>query len=783
MAMVEGVGASRGDLLKRLLLGRAMQSGRAGHQLLPKSLALPVLSADALSSVAYTVEATVLVLLGAGGLGTGRYLLPITLAVAVLMVIVVTSYRQTVRAYTSSGGAYVVAKDNLGIIPALIAAASLLAGYILTVAVSVVAGVIAVTSVVPSLLPHKIVLSAFFVLLITVANLRGLRESGILFAIPTYGFILSAFVVISVGVVKCLGDCSITGQIPLIREEAQLDVLVLLQAFAVGSSALTGVEAISNAVTIFRRPQGRNAAQTLGILGGVAVALVIGVAFIAHRTGALPTPRASLLSKIGAAAVGSGHPLFFVFQGFTFAILVLAANTSFQGFPRLAAMMAKDGFLPRQFENLGDRLVLSNGMVVLAAASIVLIGAFEANVERLIPLYAVGVFTAFTLSQAGMVRYWQRIGKRGGGRARGWRRSLAVNGVGAVATAFVVAIVVGSRFTRGVWVVAVIVPVMIAGFYAIRRHYDDVVEQLRPPPAAPRSALATVEPDADNGWQDDGRSPGANVLLLVERLDEAAAAALGYARSFAGRNIRALYIGNERSARDVEAWWSEFCRGDIDLTIPPAAERGPDGIIAHIRSVPRAENGFVTVVVPEFFADRSLAGVVRHRQSFALKLRLMSEPGVVVSDVPMVASPDAEEIPRPLIPARVETLVLVSSVHRASLRALRYARSLRAHDTRAVYFAVDHESLEGIQSDWLDQRVSMELDIVETPFRDLTTPVLEEVRRITAHPGAVASVILPELVVAKRWHHLLHNQKGFFLKRLLLFEPQVVLSSVPYQLR
>jgi amino acid transporter len=778
MALAENPSVFSADLFKRLMVGRAMPSDRAHNQLLPKTLALAVLSADALSSVAYTVEATVLVLLIGGG-SIHQYLLPITVAVAALMLIVVSSYRQTVRAYSTSGGAYVVARENLGTTPALIAAGSLLIGYILTVAVSVVAGVIAITSVVPSLAPHRVELSIIFVAFTTFANLRGLRESGILFALPTYGFIASAMVVILIGVVRCMGDCSAASQAVTVKEEAGLDLLVLLQAFAVGSSALTGVEAISNAVTIFRRPQGRNAASTLGILGGLAVVLVLGFAWLTYQTGALPSPGASLLSEIGGAALGSNSVFFYLFQAFTFAILVLAANTSFQGFPRLAAMMAKDGYLPRQFENLGDRLVLSNGMIALALLSSLLIWAFEGNVERLIPLYAVGVFTAFTQSQAGMVVHWQRVGKRRGSAAGHWRRSQLLNAVGALVTALVVLIVVSQRFWQGVWVVALMLPVMIAGFHTIRKHYDTVADELRPDPVPVRPPTAAVyDPGPFDG---EGPTPATKVVLLVDALDEATAKALGYARSFAGRGVEAIYVGDSAKAREVGARWPGFCRDETPIGRIDAA-RSVDSILAYLKSIPHDEAEFLTVAIPERFSEASLTAAVRHRTAFSLKLRLLSEPGVVVTDVPVLASNGSAGPLRPLIPDRVETLVFLSSVHRGTLRALRYARSLRGHATRAVYFAIEHEDVDLIQRHWFEQRVSLELDIVETPFRDLATPVLEEVRRITSRPGAIASVVLPELVVAKRWHNALHNQRALFLKRLLLFEPNVVLSSVPYQL-
>jgi hypothetical protein len=585
--------------------------------------------------------------------------------------------------------------------------------------------------------------------------------------------------VIAIGVVRCLGDCSVAGRAAVVQQEASLDVVVLLSAFAVGSSALTGVEAISNAVTIFRRPQGRNAAQTLGILGGIAIVLVLGIAFLTWRSGVTPEAGTSLLSQIGSAALGGNNIFFYLFQAFTFAILVLAANTSFQGFPRLAAMMAKDGFLPRQFENLGDRLVLSNGMIVLAVLSAVLIWAFEGNVERLIPLYAVGVFTAFTLSQAGMVVYWGRQGTRLGSAAGHWRRSQVVNAVGAATTGLVVLIVVATRFWQGVWVVAAMLPIMIMGFRAIRRHYDQVSEQLRPVEVAATAVPAAV-PLTDDGA---GPTPTTKVVLLVDSLDEAAATALGYARSFAGREVQTVYVGDPAKAREVEARWPGFTRSDAPLDQLGRSGHTVDAALEYLRAVPRDGAEFLTVAIPERFSERSLTAAVRHRTAFSLKLRLMSEPGVVITDVPVLAPDAPTRVIRPLIPDRVETVVFLARVHLATLRALRYARAIRGHDTRGVYFATERENVDDIQREWFEQRVSLELDIVETPFRDLATPVLEEVRRITAHPGAVASVVLPELVVSKRWHHALHNQRGLFLKRLLLFEPGVVLSSVPHQLQ
>jgi amino acid transporter len=772
------------------------------HTLLPKSLAIPVLSADCLSSVAYTVEATLIVLVGAS-LAARNALLPITFAVAALMSVVVASYMQTVRAYRTSGGAYVVAKDNLGTKYGLVAAGSLMVGYVLTVAVSIVAGVIAITSAIPSLLPYKVPLSLFFVVFITVANLRGVRESGILFAVPTYGFIVAAFVLIGAGLWKCATGCP-AAHIPdpvMAGERTDISLLVILEAFAVGSSALTGVEAISNAVTVFRRPQGRNAAHTLQILGAIAVALILGMAFLAHRMAVVPSQKVSVLAIIGRTTFTGprGHAMFFAIQMFTFAILVLAANTSFQGFPRLAALMARDGYLPRQFENMGDRLVYSNGMVMLAALSALLIWAFKANVDRLIPLYAVGVFTAFTLSQSGMVRHWRKLARRGGNEARGWRRSLVINGTGAVITACVVLVIAVTRFTQGVWVVIAAMPFLVMGFLGIRRHYDSVARQLNrgtevlvARPEVPHHTRTRAEERPSPAHRDEAARN--SVVLLVDSIDVATAKALGYVRSFAGGGFHAVHISNGDADRDGElaSAWRAFSRSNRPLELLPRRS-GADAVIDYVHGLSRPPGSFVTVVIPELFTSASLMTAVRHRTAISLKVRLLSESGVVITDVPVLSRrpPDGTTVPqdvaqlsppRPLIPRRAEALILVSGASDATVRAVNYAATLHAHDTRAVFVAMDPAAATKIQGAWGVRRIPIQLDILEAPFRDMAPPILDEVRRITAQPDSVATVIIPEVVMRTWWHNALHNQRALFLKRLLLFEPNVVLSSVPFQL-
>jgi amino acid transporter len=758
------------DLVKRILVGRRMPTQRLEHTLLPKVLALPVFSSDALSSVAYATEQILVVLLGASA-ASAHLVMPISFAIATLMVIVVASYRQTVRAYPSGGGAYIVSKENLGVLPGLVAAAALLTDYVLTVSVSVVAGVFAITSAVSGLDHLKVELSVGFVALITLANLRGVKESGRLFAIPTYGFIASIFVLMATGLAKCAFSACPTAVAPApsqvlpIGTAASLSLFVILHAFASGSTALTGVEAISNGVPAFRRPQAKNAADTLAIMGAIAVTMFLGISFLASRAHPLPSEAKSVVAQI-ADGVFHGGLLYYVVQVFTAAILILAANTSYQDFPRLASILARDHFLPRQFENRGDRLVFSNGVIVLAILASILIWAFDANLDRLIQLYVVGVFTSFTLSQTGMVRHWRKVAREGGPRARGWRHSMAINLVGAVATALVLLIVVQTKFLHGAWIVIAAIPLIVTGFLGIHRHYEGIGRQLR------RGGAALAE------------TPKNTVVLYVEDLNAATARAVGYVRSFTGRDFRAIHVPTNDSPRDLADRWKAFCRTDVELEVLRGNGQPVGAVLEYVRAIPREEGDFVTVVIPELLTKRSLVSAVRRGTSFRLKLRLLREPQVVITDAPMLEESDKPkgEV-RALIPAHIEVLVFVAGVHDASIRAINYARSLKAPETRAVYFAFDLSEIEQIQAAWERAGIPIALDIVEAPFRDLTGPVLEEIRAVTSKPNAVAVVIVPELVVKKWWHTFLHNQRPLFLKRLLLFEPGVILTSVPYQLQ
>ena len=744
---------------KRALIGRPLATGQLEDRLLPKFLALPIFSSDPISSVAYATEAALAVLVAAS-VNSAHLVFPISIAIAALLLIVALSYRQGIAVYQSSGGSYVFAKENLGTAPALVAAASLLTDYVLTVAVSVAAGIFAITSVFPTLAGHKVALSLACILVLTLGNLRGVRESSFLFAFPTYGFIASLYAVLAVGVVKTLlGDPPVaTVPHPVAVGTGTLTLFVLLKAFASGSAALTGVESISNGVTAFRHPQARNAGKTLLVMAGIAITLFVGVSYLAVEMHARPSSTDSVLSQVarGVFPVGStGSAIYYLVQAFTLAILVLAANTSYQGFPRLGALLARDGFFPRQFSNLGDRLVYSNGIVVLAGLAGALIVAFRADVDSLIHLYVIGVFTAFTLAQAGMVRHWHTT------RQRGWKARALMNGVGALATFIVTVVVITTKFVDGAWMVIVAIPILVLVFLAIRRHYRTVGRRLRAGSAAVLSR---------------GESTN-EVVVYVERLDAATEEAIWYANEISGGDFHAVHVPAAGSDPGIRPRFLNKFQGAPHLEVMSGEDGQLDAVLEYVWRFPRGEGSFVTVVIPELFRRRSLASALR-RKTFPLKLRLVDEPGVVVADVPRLEGDSPESV----IPSRSVGLIPVSGVHAASLRAIRYAETLALDELRAVFFAFSAEEAERFRRDWERWDLDMPLEIHEAHFRDLGDPLLRRVRAVTADPGAVAVVVMPELVV-HGWKRLLHNQRALYVKRLLLFEPRTILSSVPYQLR
>ena len=755
---------SRG-LFKRLLVGRALATHKQEHQLLPKFLALPVFSSDPLSSVAYATEEMMLVLTLAGATALSL-MLPISVAIATLLVIVITSYRQTVRAYPRGGGSYIVSKENLGTLPGLIAAAAILTDYVLTVAVSVTAGTIAITSAAPSLDDDRVPIAIGFVLFITIANLRGVKEAGTLFAIPTYGFVMMIFLTLSAGFIECLAGCPTAATADLqIPVEHALSLFIILRAFSSGATALTGVEAIADGVQAFRRPQARNAAATLAIMGVISISMFLGITYLARSLGVRVSEEfagQSVLAQIGNT-VFSGGFMFYLLQAFTAGILILAANTAYQDFPRLSAILARDRFMPAQFRNRGDRLVFSNGVIVLALFASLLIWLFDAELTHLIQLYVVGVFTAFTLSQAGMVRRWLRI------REGRWRRSAIINGIGAVTTGVVLVIVTITKFARGAWIVIIAMPIIVGFFLAVHHHYGKVGRILRERRLSPSV-------DAANTF-----------VFLVTDLGPATLDAVSYLRALRPERVLPLYAGPGAGLASAAAEWEARAPRLGTLALLPHAEAHlVRALRTEIRRIPREGEDFVTVMIPELLTGRSWFQFLRKRRALLLKTALLFEPGVVVTDIPLLPEETetaSEHAAHPVELERSVVLVPVSGVHDATVRAVVYAKSLRPAHIEAIFLVGDPEEIPTVVEAWHERGLDIPLVLTEAPFRDLGEPLLAEIRKYTVRGDTMVTIVLPEIIPEHWWENLLHNQTAFYLKRLLLFEPGVVVTSVPFRVR
>jgi amino acid transporter len=628
--------ASNAGAVSRLLIGKPLRTDRLGETLLPKRLALPVFCSDPLSSVAYATEQIVLVL-GLGGLALLHLTPWVAAAVVALLAIVVASYRQTCYAYPNGGGAYTVSRDNLGEDASLVAATSLLIDYVLTVAVSVVAGVAAITSAIPSLAPHAVALSLGFVALLTSMNLRGVRESGRAFAIPTYGFVLAVYVMLAVAAVKIGFGDGITAESAKyeLRQTADtgglLTVFLVLRAFASGCTALTGVEAVSNGVPGFEPPKSRNAATTLLIMGALAITMFAGITVLAvvshvhmaEDTSALIGFRGdsqrTALSQIGLATFGDGV-MFFLLQGFTAAILVLAANTAFNGFPVLSSLLGRHGYLPRQLAHRGDRLVFSNGILVLAGLSAVLIVAFNAEVTRLIQLYILGVFLSFTLSQSGMVRHWARE-LRGAGpdERRTLRHKQLVNGTGAAVTGLVFVIVLITKFAAGAWIVVLAAPLVFMTMKAIATHYRDVTDELQ---AAPSGVALPAQVHA---------------VVLVSNLLAPTLRALAFAQATAPATVRAVTVAVEGAAEPLPAEWEE--RGvPVPLVVIESPYRETvRPVLLYVRQLRRDYPGdVISIIIPEYVVGHWWHNLLHNQTALRLKARLLFEPWVTVTSVPWV---------------------------------------------------------------------------------------------------------------------------------------------------
>ena len=598
--------------LKRLLVGQPIPSHLAHHERLSRVTGLAVLSSDALSSVAYATDFILATLVVAGTEAFG-YAIPISLVIATLLAIVAFSYRQTIHAYPTGGGAYIVAKENIGPMAGLIAAASLLVDYTLTVAVSISAGVLAITSAFPQLEPYRVEMCLAFLAVLTIGNLRGIRESGNIFAVATYFFVFSIALLLLAGLYRYVSGGIVPVEVPLPPNAGQHPVttFLLLTAFANGCTAMTGVEAVSNGVPAFHPPEATNASATLIAMATLAIAMFVGITMLAHVYKVVPNAAESGISQLGRAIFGGPNILYYLLQAGTTFILVLAANTAFADFPRLASIVSRDRYLPRQFMNQGDRLAFSNGILVLSAFAAILIVAFRGDTQSLLPLYMIGVFVSFTLSQAGMVIHWRTT------RERGWKTSAAINGFGAVVTGIVLLIVAATKTLEGAWIVLLLIPLIVMVFKQTHRHYAHVASELTLKGYHPQPRVHNT------------------VLIPIGGLQRAVVDALRYAETLSD-DVRAVYVDvNPAQTEQLRKEWAEW-GGRVRLMVLPSPFRSLlEPLLEYIEEVGAEKaNDYVTVILPEFVPARWWQHLLHNQTSLLIKGALLFRKNVVVTSVP-----------------------------------------------------------------------------------------------------------------------------------------------------
>ncbi len=791
------------ERLKRLLIGEPIATAQAEHERLTNFKALAVLSSDAISSVAYATEAILITLIAAGS-GNLGVTLPISFAIVGLLAIVAISYRQTIYAYPSGGGSYIVAKDNLGTLPGLIAAASLMIDYVLTVAVSISAGVQALATLFPALSPTLVIVTidVVLVMVITIVNLRGLRESGTIFAIPTYIFIVSALLLIAVGCIKSflIQHQPIIGHYQYVAAIEPLSVFLILRSFAAGCSAMTGVEAISNGVPAFKKPETRNAAITLTWMATILGTLFIGLTLLAtsYHIEANPAGNPTVIGQI-AQLVFTG-PLFFmylVFQLATLLILVLAANTSYSDFPRLASLLARDDFLPHQFAFRGDRFAFSIGITFLAVLAGLLLIVFRGNTTQLINLYAVGVFISFTLSQSGMVRHWWRLRRE----QKGWQRSMVINGIGALTTLLVALVIATTKFLEGAWIVVVLIPLLVLLFTGISHHYKYVEhERITSLPLHPQDIRHRI-------------------IVPIAELNHASKQALAYARSISPQVTAVNVAVSRRKADALRAAWDKWQTSlsahelsSLDIIDPgnreppyplldyfDLAHRTPQAtpptwsqllpLLDYIDAVHQQyPEETLTVVLPEV-VESSLRRLFYSPKILRLKATLFFRQDVVVTNVSLQQRASTGNIPTHPKEVRHRFIVPIAELDRAAMASLAYARSTSPH-VIAAHVAIDADEVEVVRSKWedLQKQISkdegVQLVVIESPYRSLARPLLTYIDTVQEmHPEETLTVILPEFVVAHWWEYPLHNQTAVRLKAALLARPSIVVTDIPRHLR
>ncbi len=596
--------------LKKFLIGHPLETIELREQKLNKRAALAVFASDSLSSVAYATEAMMLALMGASVIALALTV-PASIVIVGLLIVLVISYSQSIYAYPTGGGDYSVAKDNLGIIPGLTAGAALLFDYVLTVAVSVTAGIAAITSAVPFLHKHKLGLGLLAILLILLANLRGVKESAQVFAFPVYAFIALAFVLVILGLIRYFtGNLEAAHAAPVSPELGSLAFFLLLRAFASGCTALTGIEAIANGVKAFRNPISRNASVTLFTLAGILGSLFLGITILTHLSGITPVEGETILSQLARQIFGTSTS-YYIFQITTMGVLILAANTSFSGFPRLASVMAQDRFLPRQLAHLGDRLVFSNGIIILALAASLLIVLFGADVHALIPLYMIGVFISFTLCQAGLVMHWKKT------RTSGRYIRIGLNAVGAFLTGIAILVVAWFKFTDGAWLVIVVIPSMVWIFYRIRRHYQVLRGQV---------SLAAYEKD---------RPLKHTVVMPVSGINKVVLTALQYAQSISKDVIAVLINVESLDPEKILRDWNRRAP-DVPLVILESPYRSVMSPFLYlVEDIQNFRNDdIVTVLLPEFVSGRWWEHLLHNQTGLLIKAALLFKPKIVVTSVP-----------------------------------------------------------------------------------------------------------------------------------------------------
>ncbi len=620
--------------ISHFLIGHPLQTADAPHQTIGKAVGLAVFASDALSSTAYATQEILVILAAAGTIAFG-YVVPISIAIIALLAIVTLSYEQTIHAYPDGGGAYIVARDNLGEIPALMAAAALLTDYILTVSVSVSSGVAQITSAYPDLFEFRVEIGIAFVLFVMLMNLRGVKESGVAFAIPTYFFVTMMFITVGLGLFRymtgSLGTVVNLPEMEAFKSAAAITPFLILHAFASGTTALTGVEAISNGITAFKEPRSKNAGITLIWMSIILGSLFLSISFLAKQIGAVPSESVTVISQLAETIFHGRGILYLALMGGTTVILIMAANTAFADFPRLSAMAANDGFLPRQLTYRGSRLVYSRGIIALAMIASMLIFMFQASVTRLIPLYAIGVFLSFTLSQGGMALRWRKIGQLKDGEEivergstlryeKGWQNKMLVNGFGSFCTFIVMIVFSVTKFQDGAWAVLILTPSLMVVFWMIHRHYLGMARGLtlehygEPPPYLGRH----------------------RVLVPVSSMHQGTLAALRYARMLSD-DVTAIHISTDPvETAKVQGKWQIWGKGTRLVILDSPYRLFLEPLLGYIEEViaNRQQNETVTIVVPQFIPSKRIFNALHMQTADLLRKELLSKPGVVITDVP-----------------------------------------------------------------------------------------------------------------------------------------------------